>query len=251
MKLFHSKKIPLMLVMIMLFNFLTFGLFGSQRVEAGFWDEHQGSIITVIKGLIMLWIINLMRENATNNGNDDLLTSTIKKGLNLDDTTEQADGNLNQNEEVIPDVTPQVNTLEKAEEVIKVTSGEQEMVDLVNQIRIEQGLAPLEIDLNLVRIARIKARDMVENNYLEHHSPTYGSPFEMIKNEGIGYSLAGENLASAMSINEAFNALMESPEHRDNILKSRYDRIGVGVIDNGLSGLKIVQLFIDSPDPTE
>ncbi len=242
MKLYHSKKISLLLVVVLFFNIITFGLFGSQKVEAGFWDEHQGSILTVIKGLVMLWIINLMRQNATDNGNDDLLTSTIKKGLNLDN------GEVNKVEErevIIED------TVEVMEEPTVITADEQEMLDLVNEVRLEKGLVPLEVDLELVKVARMKAQDMVENDYLEHYSPTYGSPFDMIKNAGIVYSLAGENLVSAGNIKEALNALVESTPHRDNILNSRFDKVGLGVIKDGISGLKIVQLFIDSPDPTE
>ncbi|MDI3548688.1 MAG: hypothetical protein PWR10_2340 [Halanaerobiales bacterium] len=253
MKGYRSKKIPILLVVVLLVNFLTFGFLGSTRVEASFWSDHKGSVLTVIKGLVMLWILNLMIDNTTGGGSDDLITSTIKKGLNLDlnDTVNNKDSKqINDNPEEISRQKDEVVIVENPELNSEgLTDKESKMIELVNQIRREKGLNTLKIDLQLVELARKKARDMIRNKYFAHQSPTFGSPFEMLKEEGIQYSLAGENLAGARTVEKAFSSLMESPEHRDNILMSRYDKIGVGIIEGGPYGLMIVQLFIDSPDP--
>ena len=62
-----------------------------------------------------------------------------------------------------------------------LTEDEQKLLELVNKAREENGFEPLVVDENLMRTARIKAKDMVENNYFSHQSPTYGSPFDMMR----------------------------------------------------------------------
>jgi uncharacterized protein YkwD len=92
---------------------------------------------------------------------------------------------------------------------------------------------------------------MIENEYFSHNSPVYGSPFDMLKKKGIKYGLAGENLAGAETVKEGFKGLMDSPEHRKNILNPSYDEVGIGVVEGGSYGLMIVQLFIDDPGPAK
>ena len=75
---------------------------------------------------------------------------------------------------------------------------------------------------------------MKDNNYFSHKSPTYGSPFEMIKNFGISYKSAGENIAKGQASPQAVvNAWMNSSGHRANILNSTYTKIGVGYVAEG------------------
>ncbi|WP_051273352.1 CAP domain-containing protein [Desulfotruncus alcoholivorax] len=122
------------------------------------------------------------------------------------------------------------------------TADEQQMLQLVNTERAKQGIKPLQMDSSLLKLARQKARDMIDNNYFDHTSPTYGSPFEMMRNAGISYSYAGENLAKAATVNGAHTALMNSSGHRANILNENYDRVGIGIIGSG--GYKyVVQMF--------
>ena len=115
-----------------------------------------------------------------------------------------------------------------------VTSFENEVIRLVNEIRKENGLKPLTADWELSRVARYKSRDMKENGYFSHTSPVYGSPFEMIKNFGLSYRTAGENIAKGQRTPEAVvNAWMNSSGHRANILNSSYTKIGVGYEPSG------------------
>jgi len=124
-----------------------------------------------------------------------------------------------------------------------MTAKEQEMLNLVNQERTKLGLNPLEPDMELVKLARMKAQDMIDLGYFAHQSPTYGSPFDMMKAAGITYRTAGENLAGAGTVERAHTALMNSDGHRRNILNSAYDHVGIGIIEGGPYGLMVVQMF--------
>lgn len=109
---------------------------------------------------------------------------------------------------------------------------EQEVVDLTNQEREKQGLAPLEIDLELSVVSKDKSKDMLNNQYFSHDSPTYGSPFDMMEQYGISYRTAGENIAKGQSSpEEVVNGWMNSPGHRENILNGDFTHIGVGYVE--------------------
>ena len=109
---------------------------------------------------------------------------------------------------------------------------EQAACDLVNQQRIANGLQPLTIDANLSAKARIKSQDMKTNRYFSHNSPTYGTPFQMMKTLGISYRSAGENIAMGYPTAEAVvNAWMASSGHRANILSENYTTMGIGYIN--------------------
>ncbi|MBQ7900861.1 MAG: SafA/ExsA family spore coat assembly protein [Clostridia bacterium] len=115
-----------------------------------------------------------------------------------------------------------------------VTAYENEVIRLVNEIRVNNGLNKLTADWELSRVARIKSQDMKDNNYFSHTSPVYGSPFNMIKNFGISYRAAAENIAKGQSTPQAVvNAWMNSSGHRANILNSSYTKIGVGYVKSG------------------
>jgi uncharacterized YkwD family protein len=103
-----------------------------------------------------------------------------------------------------------------------------QVVVLVNRERAKAGLSPLAYDKALSAMAMDKAKDMYHNRYFSHNSPTYGSPFDMMRSYGISYSYAGENIAMGQrSPQEVMNAWMNSPGHRQNILNPNYTKIGV------------------------
>ncbi|WP_156291723.1 CAP domain-containing protein [Oceanobacillus salinisoli] len=111
---------------------------------------------------------------------------------------------------------------------------EQEVVDLTNQERAKYGLSPLQVDIELSKVAREKSRDMAVNNYFDHNSPTYGSPFDMMKSYGVSYQTAGENIAKGQRTPaEVVNAWMNSDGHRANILNENFTHIGVGYVEQG------------------
>ena len=125
-----------------------------------------------------------------------------------------------------------------------LTSDELETFNLINEQRAKNGLPALKIDMEVQRVARIKAQDMVNNNYFSHTSPTYGSPFDMLKSFGISYKSAGENIAGNSSNSAAVTAWMNSSGHRANILNSSYNYTGVGVVTGSKYGKIYVQMFI-------
>ena len=115
-----------------------------------------------------------------------------------------------------------------------VTAYEQEVIRLVNAIRVENGLKPLSYDWELARVARYKSQDMKDNRYFSHTSPIYGSPFQMIRDFGISFKSAGENIAKGYATPQAVvNGWMNSSGHRANILNPAYTRIGVGYVAGG------------------
>lgn len=115
-----------------------------------------------------------------------------------------------------------------------VTAYENEVIRLVNDIRSQKGLGTLTADWELSRVARYKSQDMVDNRYFSHTSPTYGTPFQMIKAFGLSYRSAGENIAYGYATPQAVvNAWMNSSGHRANILNASYTKIGVGYVASG------------------
>lgn len=115
-----------------------------------------------------------------------------------------------------------------------VSGYEQEVIRLVNEIRVENGLKALTYDWELSRVARYKSQDMKDNKYFSHTSPVYGTPFQMMKSFGISYRSAGENIAKGYTTPQAVvNGWMNSPGHRANILNASYTHIGVGYVPAG------------------
>ncbi len=125
-----------------------------------------------------------------------------------------------------------------------LTVEEQQMLNLVNSERVKNGLAPLQVDMEMTRLARMKSQDMIDKNYFSHTSPTYGSPFTMLRNAGITYRSAGENLAGAGSVSRAHTNLMNSSGHRANILNSSFTHVGIGIVKGGPYGMMFTQLFV-------
>ena len=122
---------------------------------------------------------------------------------------------------------------------------ENEVIALVNTERAKQHIEGLDIDWELSRVARIKSQDMATKNYFSHQSPTYGSPFDMMKHFGIHYTSAGENIASGQKTPEqVMESWMNSQGHRENIMNPTFTHIGVGYYRGGNYGTMWTQQFI-------
>ena len=122
---------------------------------------------------------------------------------------------------------------------------EQQVVNLVNKERAAAGLPALKVNTALANVAEKKAADMRDNNYFSHTSPTYGSPFDMMKQFGISYTSAGENIAKGQRTpDEVMTGWMNSPGHKANILNSSYTEIGVGYVTDSSGAGYWVQEFI-------
>lgn len=169
-------------------------------------------------------------SNTPNGNEPDNTPATTPEDTNATGTTNQ-----------------QKNTAKTNNNQASLSDEENQMVKLVNEARAQNNLPALQIDIELANVARIKAQDMIDNNYFSHNSPTYGSPFDMLKDFGVEYVKAGENIAGNQSVEQAEEALMNSPGHRANILGEEYTHIGIGIKDGGQYGKMFSQMFISKP----
>lgn len=123
----------------------------------------------------------------------------------------------------------------------------QEVVNLTNQKRAEAGLSALSFNQTLSSAAYTKGRDMIDRDYWAHVAPDGTQPWKFFSQFGYKYRYAGENLARDFSnAQDAVNAWMSSPTHKENILNPKYKEIGIGVVEGDLAGSDttiIVQFF--------
>jgi uncharacterized protein YkwD len=122
---------------------------------------------------------------------------------------------------------------------------EAKMLVLVNQERAKAGLRPLAPDPALAEVGRRHAVDMFQRGYFAHMTPEGLSPFDRMKNAGVSYRIAGENLALAPTLYLAHTGLMNSPGHRANILRPQFGRVGISIVEGGFRGLMVAQEFRD------
>lgn len=125
-----------------------------------------------------------------------------------------------------------------------LSADEKLLLELINKERANSNLSPLQADAELMKVARLKANDMVQNNYFSHFSPTYGSPFDMMRQFGITFRAAAENIAGNSTVQGAVSAWMGSEGHRNNILNTNYNYTGVGIAKSNKYGYVFVQMFI-------
>jgi|GEM_PF-1091984 len=177
------------------------------------------------------------------------VTKPVEKPVTTPEVTKPAEKPVTTPEVTKPAETPvttpeqkPVVTEEKTEQTenSQFSAEQQEVLALVNKERTSRGLKALVLDAAVSKVATEKARDMQDNNYFSHQSPTYGSPFDMLTQFGVKYTYAGENIAYGQrSPEEVMTAWMNSTGHRENILNANYTKLGVGYVGN-----KWVQMFI-------
>ena len=122
-------------------------------------------------------------------------------------------------------------------------AAETRLLTLVNTARARESLPPLAMDPDLRAVARAHSAEMFRLNYFSHRSPVTGSPADRIRTHNIPYRVAGENLAYAPTVDVAHVGLMNSPDHRHNILAAEYGKIGIGVVSGGIYGKMFTQNF--------
>lgn len=120
-----------------------------------------------------------------------------------------------------------------------------------NARRQAEGIPPLVLNQQLSEAAAGKAADMFGNDYWAHVSPKGKTPWDFIVGAGYRYSVAGENLAKNFQDSSGVvNAWMNSPTHRENLLKSNYKEVGFAVVNGRLQGEEttlVVQMFGTRP----
>lgn len=186
------------------------------------------SMILTTAALIPVLLINASAATHTVVSGDTLWKLAVKYEVGISEL-KSANPQIQNFDLIYPGQAINIPTLDSG-----VTSYEQEVIRLVNEIRAENGLKALTYDWELSRVARYKSQDMKDNKYFSHTSPVYGTPFQMIKNFGISYRSAGENIAKGYSTPQAVvNGWMNSSGHRANILNANYTHIGVGYVAGG------------------
>jgi len=122
---------------------------------------------------------------------------------------------------------------------------EKVMLTKINKARTEIGVDKLVLDDKLSEVALSHGIEMFAGGFLSHLSADGSSPFDRLNKQQISYFFAGENLAIAPDLDSAFNALMESPGHKANILSGDYGKVGIAVLGAGSKGNIYVQEFTD------
>lgn len=169
-------------------------------------------------------------------------TETTKESIEQNSPQSSYNDTVNND---VADTNPTVETKPSNGVSDSIRQFETEVVRLVNIERQKAGLSPLKENTELSRVARIKSQDMRDKGYFSHTSPTYGSPFDMMKEFGINYMAAGENIAKGQRSPESVvNAWMNSDGHRRNILSSNYTEIGVGYAVDSNGTTYWTQMFI-------
>ncbi len=125
-----------------------------------------------------------------------------------------------------------------------ISQEEHTLLELLNQERTARGLQPLQLNAQLTQLARVKAKDMADNNYFSHTSPTYGKAADMVRNTGISHWIVGENIAKTSSAARANDLFMGSSVHRATMLSKNFTEVGIGMYRKSNGTLYVSEIFI-------
>lgn len=140
---------------------------------------------------------------------------------------------------------------------VVVSAPKVQMLALINAERAQAGVGPLRFDATLNAIAQARSQDMIARHYFSHHIP--GVPgvhmvFDLLDHAHVPYEMAGENIAlnnyiafypMARTVRQTNTDLMNSPEHRANILEPKYSEIGLGMaFEHGTGKLILTEVFV-------
>ena len=135
-----------------------------------------------------------------------------------------------------------------------LTLAKGQMLALINAERAQAGVGPLHVDATLNAIAQARSQDMIARHYFSHHMPGGGMVFDILDRDHVSYEMAGENIAlnnyidfypMARTVRQTNTDLMNSPDHRANLLEPKYTEIGLGMAFEQSSGKLIVtEVFV-------
>ena len=185
-----------------------------------------------------------IEDNNQGNNNQDKDDNNQDNNNNQDQDKDDNNQDNNNNQDQDKDDNNQ-NDDNNSSNINGFSKEQLEVLNLVNKERKANGLKPLTLNKELSNVANIKSRDMIEKGYFDHTSPTYGSPFDMMKKFNISYNTAGENIAMGQKTpSEVMNSWMNSSGHRANILNSTYTELGVGIQKDSNGTIYWTQMFI-------
>lgn len=127
---------------------------------------------------------------------------------------------------------------------IELTQEETEFLNLINENRKNNGLSELKIDNEIQNVARLKAQDLVRNEYFSHKSPSYGTINDMLKSFNIQFTKVQENIAGNQNLKGAVETWMNSESHKTNILNSEFEFTGVAIAESSTYGKIFVEVFV-------
>ncbi len=132
---------------------------------------------------------------------------------------------------------------QKSKQEIKVSPKVATLLSLINESRIQENLGPLAYNQNLSNLANSYSEDMSKKNFFSHTSPDGKTPSSRLELANINFETAGENIAYAPTIQSAHINLMNSKEHRDNILNPDFTKVGLGIFEESTSKIFITEIF--------
>jgi len=133
-----------------------------------------------------------------------------------------------------PDKTPANSLVVPSDSSTYDLQAERQLLEMANAERAHAGLAPLKMDDGLVRAARVHAAEMASQNQLSHQfSGEPSLPQRLAASSTLRLEREGENVAMAGNADQAHQALMSSPPHRDNLLSPNFNVAGFAVFRSG------------------
>jgi uncharacterized protein YkwD len=108
----------------------------------------------------------------------------------------------------------------------------QQILDITNMIRKRHELTIVNWHEEIAQVAFLHSKDMKENEYFAHDSPTKGGLADRLKVGEIKYHLAGENIAAKYVDGiAAVEGWLNSKGHRETLLNNEFTHLGVGVYE--------------------
>ena len=235
-----------MLIIWFIFRFVP------DRIEVNIVNRVSGTVPGTLKGLLVISIVLMLfivwpisAQTKDTLSQSSVAGFLIRVSARAENQMSQIFGNLNnltffsqvgQNHEMT-----KLNF--KVDHYTVDLSGETQMLSLVNADRAKAGLAPLTMDENIREAARAHSIDMAKNGYFSHYDLSGKSPADRMNDSHVNFTMAGENIALAPTVELGEIGFMNSQKHRDNILTPEFTRVGIGIIDTGSYGKMITQDF--------
>src|SRR5262249_48323159 len=132
----------------------------------------------------------------------------------------------------------------KAEPKAKLSEEEQKLLEMTNAAREKEQVPPLQPSAVLCEVARAHSANMAKQRKQEHTLDGKNAS-DRVQAAGYEYVSLGENIISGRRCTprDAFAGWMDSPPHRDNILKARFQEVGIGVASNDQGEVYYTEVF--------
>jgi uncharacterized protein YkwD len=218
------------------------GAFATSALAATFSEDVQVSNDspnkTVVGGLVALGLIALLSRHSGSSSSTDKAATPPEQTTSSQASPSQSQSTPTKQPASTPKTNPASGTTSSG-----LTAAEQQAFNLLNADRTSNGLPALKLNAKLTSLADSYAQDMINRHFFAHTNPEGLSPFDRMRQAGIPYTYAGENLAINSSVPNAEVAFMNSPGHRANILDANYNQVGLGVEVSPSGQVYVVQEF--------